>query len=150
MATQAPRNGFVADASVAAKWYLRDEDLLEPADRLLIDWQEGRCALLAPGHLAHEVTHAILRARQRGRIGAALVGANIVAFAELSARFTVLPSALVVAGGAELAADLGANFFDACYRRVARTAGVQFVTADAAFYRQARAQPDVLWLGDYR
>jgi predicted nucleic acid-binding protein len=147
--TPATHSGFVADASVAAKWYLRDEELLVPADRFLSDWSEGRLTLFAPGHLVYEVTHAILKARGRGRISGAVAEAAVGAFAELSAQFSVLPSQSVVVGGAQLAAALGVNFFDACYLQAARNAEAQLVTADAAFYRQTQTQPDVLWLGDY-
>jgi len=60
------------------------------------------------------------------------------------------PPGSVVVGAAELARRLTVSFFDACYLQAARDLGVQFLTADQAFYRQVGAQPDVIWLGDYR
>jgi len=56
-------NGLVADASIVAKWYLRDEDPVAEADALASDWEQGRWELVAPGHFPFEVTGAILRAR---------------------------------------------------------------------------------------
>jgi predicted nucleic acid-binding protein len=50
---------------------------------------------------------------------------------------------------ARLASLLGVSFFDASYLQAARIQGLRLVTADAAFYRQAMTQPDVLWLADY-
>lgn len=58
-------NNLVVDTSVAVKWFLRDEELLNHADRLLADWTNGQWVLIAPGHFPYELTNAILRAGRR-------------------------------------------------------------------------------------
>lgn len=132
------------------KWYLRDEDLLEEADRLADDWRAERAVLIEPGHLPYEFVHAIVRAMRRQRFSQVQADQAIAEFVRLSRRFNFPAWQPVVQGGARLATALGVNFYDACYLQVARMEGVPLLTADEAFYRQAGAQPDVRWLGDYQ
>ena len=75
-ATQPERR--VVDASVAAKWHLRDEADVAAADAVLADFVAGHLDLLAPSHLRFELLNAINVARHRGRITpeAAMVGAT--------------------------------------------------------------------------
>ncbi|MGI8552341.1 MAG: type II toxin-antitoxin system VapC family toxin [Dehalococcoidia bacterium] len=140
---------LVADASAIAKWYLRDEDLLTPADQLLADWTQEGLLLSGPGHLPYEVVHSIRRARLRGRLDDDAAERAIANFARLSGDIILVSPELILREGELLSRTLGVSFFDACYLQVARLEGVRLLTADAAFYRQTRSQADVLWLGDY-
>lgn len=142
-------DGIVADASVVAKWYLRDEVLLAQADNLLHGWREGRWSLSAPGHSPYEITGSIMRAVRVGRLPAAAGEAAVIDFAELTEGFTFASPRFIIVGASDLARSLNVNFFDACYLQVARLHGGRLITADEAFYRQAGAQPDVVWLGDF-
>lgn len=142
-------DAYVVDASVAAKWYLRDEDLLMQADALINDWTDQRVSLVYPGHFPFEVTNALLRAARTGRLTRDELAASLVDFAGFVARVESMSPADVVANGARLAAQFGVNFFDACYLATARLQSAVLVTADEAFFRQARSQADVTWLGDY-
>jgi len=143
-------DGLVVDASVVTKWYLRDEALLERADALQDDWREGRWELSAPGHFPYEIAGAILRAVRTGRLTLPASAAAMADFAGLLDAVAPIRPASVLISAAELARRLGVSFFDACYLQVARELGVRLLTADQAFYRQVGAQPDVIWLGDYR
>jgi predicted nucleic acid-binding protein len=69
---------YVVDASVASKWHLRDELLIDRADALLTGFRDGRWNLSAPECLRHEVAGAIRKAvrtrrltREQGRIALA-------------------------------------------------------------------------------
>lgn len=142
-------NGLIADASVVVKWYLRDEDLLAEADRLYTDWDRGRWNLVVPGHFPFEVVHAIHHARRRQRLLRQAADTAIADFTSILAAMTFVEPQFIVQQGSQLAADLGVNFFDACYLRLARMTGFSYITVDAAFYRQTQSQPGVLWLGNY-
>jgi len=143
-------SGLVLDAAVVAKWYLRDEVLLDYADALQDDWRAGHWELSAPGHFLYEIAGAILRAARMERLTVPASTAALAEFAALLEAVVLTPPAGVVVGAAELARRLTVSFFDACYLQAARDLGVRLVTADEAFYRRAGAQPDVVWLGDYR
>ncbi len=142
-------NGLIADASVVAKWYLRDEDLIAEADRLYADWDGEHWNLVVPGHFPFEVVHAIHHAWRRQRLPQQATDTAIADFTNLLAAMTFVEPRFIVQHGSQLATALGVNFFDACYLRIAQMTGFSYITADAAFYRQTQSQPGVLWLGNY-
>ncbi|MDQ6831925.1 MAG: type II toxin-antitoxin system VapC family toxin [Chloroflexota bacterium] len=141
-------NGPIADASIVAKWYLRDEDLIAEADRLYADWNAGRWNVV-PGNFPFEVVHAVHHARRRQRLTPPVADTATADFTALLGAMTFVEPRFIVQHGARLATDLGVNFFDACYLRIARMTGYSYITADAAFYRQTQSQPGVRWLGNY-
>ncbi|MGQ9684657.1 MAG: type II toxin-antitoxin system VapC family toxin, partial [Anaerolineae bacterium] len=59
------RERLVVDASVAAKWILRDEQDVERADAVKRRYDCGQIDLLAPGQIRVEVANAIRRAALR-------------------------------------------------------------------------------------
>ena len=59
---------WILDASVAVKWYLRDEGLLRQADGVLHDFGWGRLRLTAPAYFRDEVANILRSAVRRGRI----------------------------------------------------------------------------------
>ncbi len=140
---------LVGDTSVAVKWYLRDEELLAQADRLFADWTGGQWTFIAPGHFLYELTNAILRAGRRQRPVVRRIEDAMKDIAALVQAYRFIDPSLILPDSVQLAADLGVSFFDACFLAVARIEGYALITADTAFYRQARSQPDVLWLGNY-
>jgi predicted nucleic acid-binding protein len=50
---------LVVDASVAAKWYLRDETDVEQADLLLTRFTTGELVLVAPEQIRYEIPATI-------------------------------------------------------------------------------------------
>jgi hypothetical protein len=50
---------LVVDASVAAKWYLRDETDVEHADLLLTRFTTGELVLVAPEQIRYEIPATI-------------------------------------------------------------------------------------------
>ena len=61
-------NQWVVDASVALKWYFRDEEFLPQADSLLEAFSSGAAILTAPSFIRYEVANALIVANRRGRI----------------------------------------------------------------------------------
>ncbi|MGE0544852.1 MAG: type II toxin-antitoxin system VapC family toxin [Dehalococcoidia bacterium] len=59
---------WILDASVAAKWYLRDEQLLDQADQVLNQFGEGTIGLAAPTYLLDEAGNILRTAVRRGRL----------------------------------------------------------------------------------
>lgn len=68
MASNSEFRRFVVDASVAAKWVLKDEADARPAEILLADFRESRIQLIAPGHIHYEVPSAVRSAVRSRRI----------------------------------------------------------------------------------
>ena len=143
-------DGVTVDATVAAKWYLRDETLRDDALYLLQDIFASGMPLLEPAHMPAEVGNAILRARRLHRLTDRQMDEAFVSFERLLVRLTITSPERFVHTGARLAMQLGTGYYDACYLAVARVHGVRLVTADERFFRQAGAEPDVVWLGNYR
>lgn len=61
---------YILDASVAAKWYLDDEEHVEKAESFLVRMLSDEIELHAPVLLQYEMGHLLTKAqrRERGRI----------------------------------------------------------------------------------
>ena len=59
---------WILDASVAAKWYLRDEQFFDQADRILDQLGEGIIGLAAPVYLLDEAGNILRTGVRRGRL----------------------------------------------------------------------------------
>lgn len=60
-------NNVVVDASVAAKWFLTEEDSVA-ARRLLVRWKNGGIRVIAPAWFACEVANIVHRRTLRGQL----------------------------------------------------------------------------------
>ncbi len=58
---------FVLDASIAAKWYLPDEDYADEARAIFTALTNGVIGLTAPQHIDYEIANVLWTAVQRGR-----------------------------------------------------------------------------------
>ena len=58
---------YVLDASVAAKWFLNDEDAVDIAETFLIRFLAKEIVFYAPHILEYELGHIITRAQRSGR-----------------------------------------------------------------------------------
>ncbi len=56
---------YVVDASVAAKWFLRDEDHVATSLRVREDFEDGLTRLIAPDFIRQEVASALSKAPRR-------------------------------------------------------------------------------------
>jgi predicted nucleic acid-binding protein len=125
--------GWILDASVAAKWYLRDEKDTTKADAILHGHVRGTAPLLAPQLIRYEVTNSLLRAVRSNRI-------NHDYAQRATRRFYALPivepsdSEERLAVALELAYGMGISFYDAVYVALAEELGRQVVTADRGLH----------------
>ena len=139
---------WVVDASVAAKWYLRDEQFISPSLALLRSHQEGAAVLTAPHFIRYEVTRSLLRAGEEARISEEDARRQLEHFLGLRIHMEEDPDSRLLAAHA-LSRNLGVSFYDALYVALAQELGFRFVTADAELYHRARRDlPYVAWIGD--
>jgi len=140
--------GWVIDASVALKWYLRDEDLLRQADGLR-DAVRGDSAL---GHAPHvsryEVANGLSVAFRMGRIPAENVQRDARNFFDSRLANDHDPDWLLL-DAARISMEFPVFLNDAVYMALARSLSVDFVTSDRILYdKVAGSFPFVRWLGD--
>jgi len=139
---------LVLDASVAAKWHLRDEDYREEALLLQTDYREGRVLLTAPDHIRYEVPNALRVAAHRGRISQQEGRAATAEFLSVGVR-TVRTDELILAAY-DVAVQVGCAFYDGLYLALAQATNSPLVYADDALRRRlAGSFPLALWIGDY-
>lgn len=148
MASSASIPAIVPDASVAAKWYLADEDLTAEARRLLEQFQQRLAIPLVPDCFYYELAGLIRRGerRQPPRLSPAQVDAAISDVAALP--IPSVESRPYLPDMVRLSRALDVAVYDALYLAVAERAGATFVTADKRLYDRILHLPFAQWLGD--
>jgi predicted nucleic acid-binding protein len=127
--------GLVVDASIAAKWVLRDEASASANALLLTVIREGA---LVPGIFPFEIENILAVAERRRRLEAADVAAALALLKNL--RFTVDPFVPAQMGcHLDLARRFGLSTYDAAYVSLAAREGATLFTADAQLEAAARA-----------
>ncbi len=138
---------MILDASVAAKWFLLDEDLVDEARAIRDGILDDRLHLTAPAVLWSEVAQTVVKAVRRGRLDRILARPIAHAISEvrpLVASVEFEPEETVVTA---FRTDL--NAYDAQYLSLGASRGVSVLTADRRMLEQGRAHGyDVAWLGD--
>jgi len=132
----------VVDASVAVKWYLKEEHG-DKALRLL----SGDFDLIVPHLFFAEIGNVLWKRRRRGELEDDLI-ANILAAldkvpCEVRADRPLLPLAM------ELAKGLDRTVYDSLYLAAAIDTGARLVTADRRFHASVAASPlaeHILWI----
>jgi predicted nucleic acid-binding protein len=141
-------DAWVVDASVAAKWYLRDEEHTAPSLALLRSYQHGATALTAPHFIRYEVARSLLRAGLEARLSEEDARRQLEHFVGLGIHMEEDPDSRLFAAQA-LSRSLRVGFYDALYLALAEEAGFRFVTADGELYRRVRDHlPYAIWIGD--
>lgn len=116
---------LVVDASVAVKWYLADGECGVPDSAALLgDHAAGRCALLAPTLLVHELLGVLVR-----RLPADARAEALEAFYDVDVQL-VAPTRELSLEAARLVADRQISAFDSAYAGLASVLGCPLVTAD--------------------
>jgi len=138
----------VVDASVAAKWLLREPDS-DRALMLLAEWRKGHLEGFAPGILAAEVANSLWRRVIRGLLSADLAERLFALFSRLE--FPLLPVEDLVSAALELAVRYRHPVYDCLYVALALETRSEFVTADMRLVRAlGSALPRVCLLHDWR
>ncbi len=112
-----------------AKWFLRDEEDTEHADRLLDRYLDEVAALTAPCFLRYELSNALLRAVRDGRIPREAAVRSIQRLAGLGIAQQGDSDERVVSAFA-LAFGLGISFYDAMYVALGQELNLPVITAD--------------------
>jgi predicted nucleic acid-binding protein len=139
---------FVLDASVAVKWFLRDEPHVAEAGRVLGQWRAHELALVAPDVIVHEVANGLARGSRMKRISS---DASLVGLQDFLGLHVVLISSFRLAReGLVLAQRLGIGYYDALYGVVGDVLGYPTLTADDRMHdRMAAERLPVVHLRDY-
>lgn len=137
------------DASVAATWYLTDEQFVAECRVLFDRFVAGSLGVIAPLHIQYEVPNAIMVAtrRQPPRLSEQQARAAIRDFIDLGVP-TVHDEALVLAAMG-LAYQHGCAFYDGLYLALSERLSRPLLTADNKLYQVVGHLPNVVWIGDY-
>lgn len=125
---------LVVDASVAAKWFLKEERH-EQALRLLDD----RARLLAPDWIVQEIAHVAFKKWRDGEIGAEHARMMVLALPDLVRQLH--PSTDLASHALDIAFALRHPVYDCLYIACADVAGGVLVTADAGLCAAVRGTP---------
>ena len=129
---------LVIDASVAAKWLLRDEQHTKQADDLLHAWDEGSVLLLAPQQIEVEVGATLRKAVLNDRISETGARRSLDRWLDLLLpRFRLSPNELLLRPALRRSLELGITLFDALYVALAEEARVELLVADERLLRSA-------------
>jgi predicted nucleic acid-binding protein len=116
---------LVVDASVAVKWYLTDsESGVQDAAAVLDDHAAGRCALVAPTLLVHELLGVFVR-----RLPADARADALDAFYDVDVHL-IAPTRDLALEATMLIASRQISAFDSAYAALASALGCPLVTAD--------------------
>lgn len=139
---------WVVDASVALKWYFRDEEFLSQADSLLEAFSSGVSTLAAPSFIRYEIANAFVFATRRGRLSLNQLRHRFQSFLALDiAQPTDDEAAMLL--GLELATRFPIAFYDVLYLGLAQRLAYNFVTADNRLYELIKDQlPWAVWIGN--
>jgi predicted nucleic acid-binding protein len=129
---------YVMDASVVAKWHLRDEQGLDEADYVRALAFAGQAWLTAPALLRYELPNLLLKAVRNERLDP---GALIPAIDDFATQlidfysYDERSSAAITA----IATSYGLSFYDASYVALAQLTGATLVLADKKMLKAAQA-----------
>jgi predicted nucleic acid-binding protein len=140
---------LVVDASVAAKWHLKDEEEADKALLLLQRFTQGKVELFAPDYIRYEVAAAITFASsgRRPRIQPELAREAIAAFLALG--LNTLNSNQLILESFPLVHQYNCALYDGFYLALKNRLNLPFITADRKLYLRIQHLPAIIWLGDY-
>jgi predicted nucleic acid-binding protein len=136
---------LVIDGSVAAKWSLKDETLVDEAVALLDSYNRGEVQLIVPDLFWSEFGNILWKAVRRGRCTRAAAGINIAALKGLN--LTTVSSEGLLERAFHIAAHFDRTFYDSIYVALAVESQAQLITADERLANALAAHLPVKWLG---
>lgn len=149
--TEVPR--YVLDATVAAKWYLLDEDLMPNALQVRAAFNAGEIRLLAPTQITHELASTFLRATwpsaPRIRLREEQAESALRDFQNFQIEFISADSLIPIAF--RLARYFTCSYWDGLYLATAQTTGSRLLHADKNLRGSLRGRfPLEQWLADFQ
>ncbi len=126
---------LIVDASVTAKWLLRDEDDIAAADDILARVQARELRLSAPRQIDVEVTAAIRKAALLGRISSSEVTSTLEAWLELTQVLHLVENRRLLRPALRESLRWGVSLFDALYVSLAVIADTRLITGDRRLLR---------------
>ena len=135
---------IVIDTSVAVKWLnAQEEKLVEQADKILKDFERGKCEIFMPELARYEIGNALLHKKMT----APEFKLSLASFYAIPIKF--VPEDLEMAKEtAEIAVKTGMTYYDACFVTLAKKLGAKLVT-DNPRHQGKFAEVKVLALKDY-
>lgn len=129
-----PPDRFVLDASVAAKWYLDDEEHTDEAEIFLLRLLAGGIELHAPRILQYEIGHLLAKAQRRlGRgIDAATAQEAYRTFCALPILYHDLDDTART-DALNFATRYHRGFYDSCYVTLAIHLGCRWLTSERRY-----------------
>ena len=138
---------LVIDASVALKWFLRDEKYGDRALGLLERFVRGEVDLVAPSLMVYEVINGLVIAQRKGRIAEGKVLSSISGFLNLG--ITFVDVAGLEARVLHFCRVYDRSAYDASYLAVAENEGAVMITSDAGLYKAVKKDLKwIKWIGD--
>lgn len=136
---------LVVDASVVVKWLplFQYENLVPEAEKLLVRWERGALALLAPDLLWIEVANVHWRAARQNRCTAADAQASLA----LLQRIPTVRSETLIDRALQIALLHGRTAYDSLYVALAATSNSALITADQKLANALAGSFPVNWLG---
>lgn len=123
---------YIIDASTTLKWIFDDEDSVDMARKLLLDYLSGKIVLIAPSLWLIEVANAVKSAVLSGRITSQK--GSILLNLLLQAKPKIISLDGYVKDAFKLACKYKISVYDSLYVTVALENKIQFITADKKLY----------------
>lgn len=140
---------IVVDASVAIKWYVRNEIDADKAIAMLLDYENGKVKFIVPPLFYYETANAVNTAAMKGRI-AEYEGRDIIKDL-LTMDLITIADAKLVSPAYLYARKYNISVYDASYLAAAKEHNVPVYTADRRFYDAVKSKErSVKWIGDYK
>jgi len=137
---------YVIDASIAAKWYSTfGENDLAKADKLLQDYVDGSCNLLAPTLIVYELANA---SRFNPNLKVADVTRAMKDFFDL--QISLEDPSQYMNSAIDLALTYSLTVYDAVYAALSQITGIPLITADYQFYTRTKSLPFIEALKDLK
>lgn len=140
---------IIIDASVAIKWYVRDEVDAEKAIEMLLDYENGKINLIAPALFYYETANAVNTAVLRKRI-TDYEGQDIIKDL-MATDLITLADAQLIPSAYFYARKYNISVYDASYLAAAKEHNAPIYTADRKFYDAVKSKERLVkWIGDYK
>jgi len=140
---------IIVDASVAIKWYVRDEIDADKAIAMLLDYENGKVKLIVPSLFYYETANAVNTAAIRRRITED-EGQDIIRDL-LAMDLITLADAKLIHSAYFYARQYKISVYDASYLAFAKERNIPIYTADRGFYNTVKNKERLVkWIGDYK